>query len=743
MNKRKAGIAAVLSALMILLIPFNAYADVESAANLTELAKIVNQHGVAREASFSVEYTGDEADLAQLMSDDDVSFLETGIALVDNPATGEDADYLAANLDKSDGKTGYAVEGNTISFDFLYFENKQQMEYVEEQIPAILSELEVAQKTNYEKVKAIHDYVCGHIRYVDDVKNCSSMYNALTNGTGLCNAYALCMYRLCVEAGVPCKFIGGKAGTGKDADGHAWNIVALGDQWYLLDATWDDADDSNLVYDYFLKGSSDFDAADPTQVHTMDAHYSSGAFATAFPIATTAFDPETMSDVNETVKIGSDDYDVDPTPTPTAEPTATPTPTVTPTPTPEPTGAPEPIIVPDPAPDVDPSADPSKGKTPSGDPVVVDEGGVKTTTQKNADESTTVIVEDSNTHTTTITVTEQDGTVKSQSTTIDGSTGYTTLVATLENGDDLETKTVVTKPTGEVVSETSSSSKTVDGVTTVIFKERNENGETDSIVTTEANGDYNLYEQTLDANGKIVEVKEGSKETQSNGDTKEEVVVKDGTGKELESTLATKTSNASTGYTTETKKEVHRDGTAEEKLITKTPTGGIANFSESKTDAAGLKEGTDYVGSTDGKSLVLTSFTQSTVPVPNVKSAKREVNSGAYVIPSQVTGLGDDVYVVSGIGENAFAGATFDSITVPESILTIAESGLEGVGAKEITFEGKIGKKLLGKNALKENGTKAKGKGLTIYDASKKDMKTLKKQLKKAGVPKAKIKVAK
>ena len=42
MNKRKAGIAAVLSALMILLIPFNAYADVESAANLTELAKKCN-----------------------------------------------------------------------------------------------------------------------------------------------------------------------------------------------------------------------------------------------------------------------------------------------------------------------------------------------------------------------------------------------------------------------------------------------------------------------------------------------------------------------------------------------------------------------------------------------------------------------------------------------------------------------------------------------------------------------------
>ena len=50
---------------------------------------------------------------------------------------------------------------------------------------------------------------------------------------------------------------------------------------------------------------------------------------------------------------------------------------------------------------------------------------------------------------------------------------------------------------------------------------------------------------------------------------------------------------------------------------------------------------------------------------------------------------------------------------------------------------------MFGKNALKGNGTGKKGKGLTIYVASKKDMKQMKKALKKAGVPKAKIKVTK
>ena len=50
---------------------------------------------------------------------------------------------------------------------------------------------------------------------------------------------------------------------------------------------------------------------------------------------------------------------------------------------------------------------------------------------------------------------------------------------------------------------------------------------------------------------------------------------------------------------------------------------------------------------------------------------------------------------------------------------------------------------MLGKNALKGNGTGKKGKGLTISVDSKKDAKKLRNQLKKAGAPKAVIKISK
>ena len=119
------------------------------------------------------------------------------------------------------------------------------------------------------------------------------------------------MYKLLLEAGVPCHWIGGSAGTGRDSAGHAWNIVKLGDQWYNLDATWDDADNDKISYDYFLKGTADFDEADTSQVHTMDNEYYESSYLTDFPIAETSY---VVSD--------EDLKPVTPTPTPTSTKTS-------------------------------------------------------------------------------------------------------------------------------------------------------------------------------------------------------------------------------------------------------------------------------------------------------------------------------------------------------------------------------------------------------------------------------------
>ncbi|MEE3468149.1 MAG: transglutaminase domain-containing protein [Eubacterium sp.] len=277
----------------------------QTASNLTELAKIVNKEGMKRSDKIVVNYTGPEKDIDYVITDEDFSFFTSDIAIEDDPTTSDDADYLAGNLNFSVDKYDMYAEGQKLVIKPLYYETLVQTQYVNERVPEILDELNVAEMSNYEKVRVIHDYVCDMITWTDNGKDIvSTMYGALKNGKALCNSYALCMYKLLVEAGVPCKYVGGLAGSGRDSDGHAWNIVALGDHWYYLDATWDDPEDER-TYNYFLKGSADFDLADPSEKHTLLKPYSTGKFAKMFPIARNAFNPTMMSDVNNTITIGS------------------------------------------------------------------------------------------------------------------------------------------------------------------------------------------------------------------------------------------------------------------------------------------------------------------------------------------------------------------------------------------------------------------------------------------------------
>ena len=257
------------------------------ASNLEKLGEIVRERGLARDGNFKVRFDGTDEEWDVLLGED-MRFFYYNLIKMDDVSTSDDSDYLVGNIDFS--KDFMSSEGNVITFTFDYFETSEQTEYVNENTEKILESLGVSEMSNYEKVKAVHDYVCDLITYKDDAENCSSVYSAYYTGYGLCNSYALCMYKLLTEAGVPCKWIGGKAGTGRDSDGHAWNIVKLGDQWYNLDATWDDAEGDEISYDYFLKGSSDFDNADPEQAHEMDDEYYITDYLKDFPIAETAFE---------------------------------------------------------------------------------------------------------------------------------------------------------------------------------------------------------------------------------------------------------------------------------------------------------------------------------------------------------------------------------------------------------------------------------------------------------------------
>ena len=288
----------------------------QRAAGLAELAQVIRDNGMQRKSRFSVDFSGSDEEWSRLFNG--MSFFYYDMIVLDDASTSDDSDYLIGNINFSKEFMSASVEeesGNgEIIFTPTYFETADETEYVNTHTKEILAELGTSQMSDYSKVKAVHDYVCALITYTNDVDNASSVYGAYVRGKGLCNSYALCMYKLLLEAGVPCHWIGGSAGTGRDSAGHAWNIVKLGDQWYNLDATWDDEDNDKISYDYFLKGTADFDEADTSQVHTMDNEYYESSYLTDFPIAETSY---VVSD--------EDLKPVTPTPTPTIVPSAAPT----------------------------------------------------------------------------------------------------------------------------------------------------------------------------------------------------------------------------------------------------------------------------------------------------------------------------------------------------------------------------------------------------------------------------------
>ena len=83
-------------------------------------------------------------------------------------------------------------------------------------------------------------------------------------GGALCDGYALAYEYLLQKAGITCIVVSGYAGASEgETEKHAWNLVRLDDDWYEVDATWDDLDfllsPTEDGYDLFLEALSDED----------------------------------------------------------------------------------------------------------------------------------------------------------------------------------------------------------------------------------------------------------------------------------------------------------------------------------------------------------------------------------------------------------------------------------------------------------------------------------------------------
>lgn len=152
----------------------------------------------------------------------------------------------------------------------LYFQcHKQQYKQygvADETVNKIIEHTITNDMTDYEKVKAIHDYIVLTTEY--DKENLEkdtipdldfTAKGVLVKHKGVCRGYAEAFKLLLDELDINNEIITGTA----DKISHAWNVVEIDNEWYHVDCTYDDpidnssgyiteSNNTNLRYDYFL-----------------------------------------------------------------------------------------------------------------------------------------------------------------------------------------------------------------------------------------------------------------------------------------------------------------------------------------------------------------------------------------------------------------------------------------------------------------------------------------------------------
>ena len=162
-----------------------------------------------------------------------------------------------------------------ILFSFKYLTTAADEAYVDTKVQDILTSLNVSNSSDYEKVKAVSNYIIRNVSYDSSFEH-KSAYDALYSGNVICRGYVLLAYKMLTDLSVPVRII---TGTGCDKP-HVWNLVKIDGAWYNLDLTWDDTTHSDS---FFLKSASDFG------FHKSDTYFNSDSFKSEYPISAQSY----------------------------------------------------------------------------------------------------------------------------------------------------------------------------------------------------------------------------------------------------------------------------------------------------------------------------------------------------------------------------------------------------------------------------------------------------------------------
>lgn len=171
-------------------------------------------------------------------------------------------------------KTTYTTNGKvTLSVNKIYSDD--DINKINNEVNLIYNEIIDNNKTIEDNVKAIHDYIINNTKYnvaEENIKKrtaSSTAVGVFINNLATCNGYTDATSLLLDKLGVRNVRISNNE--------HIWNLLYINNSWLHMDLTWDDPvnnlNKDVLLYDYYLKSTSDFDKISetkPESAHNFD-----------------------------------------------------------------------------------------------------------------------------------------------------------------------------------------------------------------------------------------------------------------------------------------------------------------------------------------------------------------------------------------------------------------------------------------------------------------------------------------
>jgi transglutaminase-like putative cysteine protease len=234
-----------------------------SFTNADDIIEAMHSGLTEHASSFKITYraNGDYQGENQELVDELINY---AMYNTDSPKEGDYIRYqyggYSISYQKSDSGDDYDYQ---ITITPVYYSTVNEEQEVDDKVEEIIESLNIDSETSeYDKVKAVYDYICSNVRY-DHVHENNSHYHkdstayaALVKKYASCQGYAVAVFRLLKELGIECNI---ETGTGTNNQGedefHAWNKVLVDGEYYNIDATWDAGKDE---YQYFLIKDEEF-----------------------------------------------------------------------------------------------------------------------------------------------------------------------------------------------------------------------------------------------------------------------------------------------------------------------------------------------------------------------------------------------------------------------------------------------------------------------------------------------------